>query len=206
MARPKKYRTQQERRTANNASAQKYRQRNCDELKARRQEKAASARHQVRRAAELKKKQARQEKTKKLERESQDQERLRAKAEEEKRQNFIKQAMDNAERISKEHDEFIVDRKTYVEGLYHEYVNSGLNGALGLLHGSPYQFALWRLWMGSFASSWTVSTERLGLLANGVASRRYVTRFNRQCYGSMTWSVRRWWASRSSSGHIITGS
>ncbi|KAK1225916.1 hypothetical protein PQX77_011112 [Marasmius sp. AFHP31] len=129
MARPKKYRTQQERRTANNAKAQRYRQRNCDALKARRQEKAASAREQVVRAAELKKKQALREKHKKLEKESQDQERLRTKAEEEKRRTFIKQAMDNAERISEEHNEFVGDRKTYVEGLYQEYVDSGLNGA-----------------------------------------------------------------------------
>ncbi|KAK1217898.1 hypothetical protein PQX77_019430 [Marasmius sp. AFHP31] len=133
MARPKKYRTQQERRTANNASAQRYRNRNCDELKARRQEKAASARAEVLRAAEVKRKSAlglqEEHKRKKLERETQDQERLRARAEEENRQTFIKQAIDDAQCISNDYNEFVGNRKAYVDGLYHEYINSGLKGA-----------------------------------------------------------------------------
>ncbi|KAL0057264.1 hypothetical protein AAF712_016101 [Marasmius tenuissimus] len=208
MARPRKYRTQQERRMANNASAQRYRNRyhicylypsfpwkadkngrNCDELKARRQEKAAIAREQQ--TAELKEKQAldlRKER-KKLERESRDQERLRARVEEEKHRTFIKQAMGDAERISEDYNEFVGDRKAYVDGLYHEYVNSGLNGAprapawftLSIRPLEVMDRELRQLMDCVYRKVGPVSN----LLVNGLALRRYITRFSRQCCGSM---------------------
>ncbi|KAJ8080969.1 hypothetical protein PM082_017804 [Marasmius tenuissimus] len=148
MACPKKYCTQQEHRAANSASAQRYRDRNREDLKAWRWEKAYLAQVQrcfvfgmfycielqlkpIIRTAKLMEENVRQQRRErvKLEKEARNQERLRAKEVEEHLQIIAHEALRDAEVVFEDYNKYVGDCWQYVDSLYRDYIKPSLGNA-----------------------------------------------------------------------------
>ncbi|KAJ8077748.1 hypothetical protein PM082_002181 [Marasmius tenuissimus] len=103
--------------------------RNREGLKARRQEKAMMAKAQ--RTDKLKEERAKEqrEERRKREKEAQSQERLHAKAAEERLQTIAHEALRDAEVVLQDYNEYVGDRREYVDTLYRDYITPGCDDA-----------------------------------------------------------------------------